>query len=259
MNELWGDGGVVSRKGIGGAGRKRGVPDDFSVIAQELNVNIARLQSHYNAAQTTVYAWLKEVGLRSRRHRVDSPPANLHSMAKAMTTRALAEHYGVSTKMILSWARAIGVKPKVPRQVSTRPVPLDFTDNASRETIWGLRKIYGCGEKTIERWLAETGVKAQIYIPVPPVNTRRPKLQKQQNGKISVSRMGSAERVFHGKKLSSDHDVAADTLRRERWIVYRCDDRGRAAENGKFWRCGNLVLTPDELLAKAARYERQAA
>lgn len=35
--------------------------------------------------------------------------------------------------------------------------------------------------------------------------------------------------------------------------VYRCDERGRPHERGAHWRYGAVVLTPDELLQRAAR------
>jgi hypothetical protein len=35
--------------------------------------------------------------------------------------------------------------------------------------------------------------------------------------------------------------------------VYRCTETGRADPKGKFWRFGNAVLTPDELIARAER------
>lgn len=54
-------------------------------------------------------------------------------------------------------------------------------------------------------------------------------------------------------------DEAADALRRERFVVFRCDDRGRADQKGEFWRLGNTLLTPDELLQRAEKYRRKVA
>ncbi len=69
---------------------------------------------------------------------------------------------------------------------------------------------------------------------------------------------------LHGSNLlriraSSIYDEAAGVIQRERFAVYRCEDNGKANPNGKFWRVGNVVLTPDELLERAERYRRRAA
>ena len=246
-SELWGNGGVV---------RHKCRPDGFADKARELDINVERLRIHYQAGQATIYRWLSEVGMSKTRAMADKPPVDLAERVKVMKRDDLADHYGVGVRLVAKWTKLIGVKFK---QATARPVPLDFTDNARVQTVWGLRKIYGCGEKTIDRWLAETGVKAQKYIPIPPISARRATRQKVKRNRVTTARMGKVQPVFHGKQSASNYDIAADTLRRERWIVYRCNDKGLAAEKGKFWRCGTLVLTPDELLAKAARYERMVA
>ena len=82
-----------------------------------------------------------------------------------------------------------------------------------------------------------------------PVN-RRPNPLKQ---------MGAPHKAIIRDKPRSIWDDAADVLRAERWAVYRCDEKGKADLKGRYWRAGNVILSPDDLLAKADRYRRRAA
>lgn len=58
------------------------------------------------------------------------------------------------------------------------------------------------------------------------------------------------------RRSSIVYDIAANTLRRERFLVNPCTQYGKYSVNGKFWRVGRNILTPDELLEKAARYDK---
>jgi hypothetical protein len=52
---------------------------------------------------------------------------------------------------------------------------------------------------------------------------------------------------------------AADVLRRDRWIVFKANDKGRQDAAGKFWVCGRSLLTGEELIERAERAARRLA
>ena len=74
----------------------------------------------------------------------------------------------------------------------------------------------------------------------------------------------SAPRYFmEGARAIGIQDMAADFLRGyDRTCVFRCKKSGEYAKDGKYWKYGrgSLVLTPQEMMAKAERkcwvYER---
>lgn len=57
---------------------------------------------------------------------------------------------------------------------------------------------------------------------------------------------------FHGQRAKGAADMAAQHLRRDA-PVFRADADGSANPKGKCWRYGNVVLTEEEMFAKAER------
>lgn len=175
--------------------------------------------------------------------KLKQPPEDLAQLAKTMTKRQLRLRYGVSGTRINLWLDMAGVTAASSNQATrqVRPRPADFTTIAPSKTKTGLMAHYTATAPVIQRWLDESGVSASRYVP------------------SGNSRIGKAHSLPAFVKVKSFYDEAADTLRRERFVVYRCDERGRYAERSDLWRVGNRVLTGDELLERAARYEVRAA
>lgn len=177
-------------------------------------------------------------------------PADFAEKAATMCAMKLADHYRCGRLTMNRWIAETGIQPAAP--VRFRPVPADFATLAPNMTKVDLARHYGCARETVRRWLKESGVQSLVFDRVPPpVNPPR------RLGNVVPTRGKSG--LFHGVKVSSIYDEAAATLQRERWVVYRSDEDGKANGSGRFWRMGNLVVTPDELLRRAARYERRAA
>jgi hypothetical protein len=114
------------------------------------------------------------------------------------------------------------------------------------------RVHHGC----MNRWIEETGIEPKVFVPCYPEPKPRPSRARQAK---NLGQMGGGLVIRHDNRVKSMFDHAADTLRAERWVVHRCNERGAYAEKGELWRVGNVVLTPDELLQRADRYRKVAA
>lgn len=188
------------------------------------------------------------------------PPHDLREMAKAMNKTMLRQHYGIGEDRLETWLRETGVVPAKGLCIRRRHLPDDFAEIAPSMSQMALSKLYKVDWTTIKRWKEEAGVET-----MDPNELRRRNLRRepQQNNRLPshsfVFKGSSAIPVVRDSRLFTLYDQAADELRRNRWAVHRCDDRGRYCEKGKLWRVGNVICTPDELLQRAARYRNRAA
>lgn len=226
---------------------KRPMPDDFAEVSAKQSVRAMR--SHYIAGEHTITRWLAEIGKsRGGPPRSMPVPDDYAELAAIYHAEHLKRHYDVSGNVIDRWIRVSGIKP-----VSgvKRAPPADFTALAPTMTKTALKDHYRADIRTIGRWYAETGADRLIVKPAPPTGRRR----GAYNMTPSLSRAGGNLSIT---RILTIHDQAADTLRRERWAVYRCTEKGKADFKGAFWRVGNVVCTPAELLERAARAERRA-
>lgn len=239
-------------------GTPRPVPADFAETVVRLDYLIDKLRKHYAVGYPTLRRWLDEAAIprkvpKGYRNSGEFalPPADFAENAARMTLAELNRHYG-SKKRVKRWRAISGVQPK-PAQVA-QPVPADFAQVAPTMIRTELEHHYGVSHSKIARWIAESGVRPLRICDIP--------IERQTKYKPRFGRAaGSPYRVLNDQRVGvrSMYDDAADTLRRERFIVYRCDERGRADAKGEYWRSGNTLLTPDELLMRAKRYEKRAA
>lgn len=173
-------------------------------------------------------------------------PADFPERAPQMSREELCRFYSASNRSIAHWVQQSGVKTRGNvgnPSWNKRPLPDDFAEIAPKLSKNALRRRYNCSGEILNRWLAEAGVSAREYDPKQAAG-----LNLVPVGKINLA--ATSKTIF---------DCAADVLRRERFTVYRCDDRGRFDLKGEYWRIGFSVLTGDELLERAAKYERVAA
>lgn len=236
--------------------QKRPIPEDFAARRAEL-VTWKALCQHYGCGEGVLLRWLKESGHKTNPIKATPAPSDLAAMAKQMHVSALMKHYSVSRGIVERWLHQANIEaaPVTKSMFGKRKAPpADIMRIAPTMTKKELRLHYRCGFEVIDRWLAETGAKPMSYVewraltPVKSPIKPHPKVHA-----VGLSANLATARIH------TIHDIAADTLRRERFPVYRCDERGKQCVTGAFFRVGWSVLTPDELLAKAARYERKAA
>ena len=155
----------------------------------------------------------------------------------------LVKHYHSSSEAVARWIAEAGL-PSLTRR--RPPLPDDFAQ--MREAIGGVNKLaahYHTSSRTIRGWLDQAGLPKLSNEPRNPRPKRASFFKMPRTGLPNVHRLNN-----YGPE-----DHAADTLRKF-GAVYRCDERGKVNTKGKFWRFGNVILTPDELIQRA---ERKAA
>lgn len=166
-------------------------------------------------------------------------PEDFVEFADGKSLAQIIKHYRCAVRTAIRWRNECGLKPISENSPPPRfrEVPDDLAENCRTKSVNGLAKHYRTGHDTIKRWLAKTGLRASTFQP------------------SSLGRMGTPlYGQMHYTKMRTLFDEAADILRKERWVVYRCDERGEYAQGGKWYRVGNIVCTPDELLQRSERY-----
>ena len=177
-----------------------------------------------------------------------SIPSDFAEKAKTMCRNQLVKHYRTSDKAVGRWADECGVHPF---KVMMRPAPADWERLCATHTAAELARMLQADAKVIKRWIKQTDIEPVPFDRkgiIPP--NRRPNPLKQ---------MGTPHKAIIRDKPRSIWDDAADVLRAERWVVYRSDEKGAANPKGMYWRMGNVILTPDDLLMRADRYRKRAA
>lgn len=175
-------------------------------------------------------------------------PDDFSAMAATMTRRALCAHYRTSNRTILRWFFEKQVPRKVPVSHNRRPIPDDFATIAPTMTHNALSGHYGCMRETVSRWMQESGIACLPFDRTKPrfVPGTRHNVLRLPHGHLAQTR------------VTSLYDDAADVLRRERFPVNRCNDKGVFDFAGKYWRVGWSIISPEELLQRAAKYRKAA-
>lgn len=235
---------------------QRPMPSDF--IALSKTIGTANLCRHYSAGSTVVARWRREAGIAMSKlnGRVPTPlPADFTSHAPAESNRQLADRYQTSMTMITRWRREAGIPSSVkwtagrPRPKRVRPD--DFAERAPHMTNKALCAHYRAKPYLVERWRSETGAR---YIR--PVKEPRRRIYQPREKPVQQFTRQIGQPI--GKPVPPPDGTmqgqAAHFLRSTA-PVYRCDRRGRAEAPDvakAFWRYGNVLLTPDEMMQRAA-------
>ena len=150
----------------------------------------------------------------------------------------LAKHYRAAHETIRRWRKELDL-PKIIHGI--RPVPDDFTDIAPTMTKLDMIKHYKTSYPVLDRWIAETGVRAKVYIHQP----------KRFNIKVAKSKVPPPKR-------DTNYDLAAEYLRRF-GPVHKCNADGKYSEKGKFYRVGINIMSPAEMVEKSQEKQRRDA
>jgi hypothetical protein len=217
---------------------KRPLPDDFATVATGRSKEWAC--QHYKAGNDTVSRWFEEAGLKAQFKGPKCRPMPDDFAAVFPTLKNQFEvcaHYGATEKVVRRWMNEAGLKP---HQVQDRPVPDDFAHVAPSMSKTQLGDRYKVSHDVINRWLRLSGVKAMERTRVAHRSSRLVPTRGTGRPNLTITRAASI------------YDIAANELRRF-GPVFRCDDRGIYRQAGDYWRMGWSILTPDELLERAAR------
>ena len=232
----------------------RPMPADFADFAYAMGEKL--LARKYKTGIPAIQRWRAEIGPDPRAPRIPPVPADLAEMAKTMKQAELARHYGVDKHRVKKWITKAGVTPlrrKTLKNGELRPAPKDFAATGPTMIRKELMAHYRCNHDTLARWIAETKVWPKVW--EAPRKDPAPVAYRQP-----VTFRNNPRALIHRDIRQTDmYDDAADVIRRERFAVYRCNERGVYDPKGASWRVGISILTPDELLQRADKYRRRAA
>lgn len=226
------------------------IPADFIDNAYR---PIEDLVEQYGYCKDTLRKWRRALGIpKLPGGQKPAPlPSDFAEKAPGKSTDWLMKHYGYSDTVINRWRREAGVAMPTPAK---DPAPADFVENAGLMHRSMLIRHYRRDQKIIDRWIKETGVEPQRY-------KAKGRPRRQTAAPTSSVRSTSFAAYSRTPVLPSGREEeAAQYLRRYYVGVYRCAEAGAADRDGKFWRCGAVVLTPMELVdrAKAKGYDPDA-
>lgn len=228
------------------------VCEKFGLTPLSLRLRIQKLRKTYPGAPCLVAA--KRERLSERR----PMPRDFAKIAPSLTiTQAIARwRFGYGTAIRLAEEAGIVYAP---REGIKRPTPDNWAELCAAHTIVELTVILKVDRKVIARIASETGIKPKAHV---STRTTRADTRFQNRPKQpkNIGQMGIPVKLAHqDNRIKTMFDYAADVIRAERYAVFRCREAGAYDENGEFWRVGNGVLTPDQLLQRADRYRARVA
>lgn len=180
-------------------------------------------------------------------------PPDFLEIGPTLTITDCQRHWGVSERVAQRWYRTAGIRPA--KYIPTGhkiddPVPEGFAADARRMCPRDLQRKYHRGRLKVILWLSECGIEPtprdqsaimrRYWQARPPAPKKRPPpvIRPQHVWKPIPGPDGS----LHGQAAQFMRQYAA---------VYRARESGRADQQGEFYRYGNVILTPDELLQRA--------
>lgn len=177
-------------------------------------------------------------------------PDDFAVIATGLSINRAATVLNVSHKLAKRWFAEAGIEPYSVQEVI--PAPDDFEERAAYTHLAGLCRYYGRSHKTVKRWAREKGVTIALLETQPKAPKRAPKRIKAKKLGAVKGKMVLPGVPWMPSRDSSTEGRAADYLRRRGYRnVHRCDMTGRFNPKGKFWRAGNAVLSPKDLIARA--------
>lgn len=244
----------------------RSIPEDFTDRYREMT--FTQLCRHYQAGGSAVSRWRREAGLESRRRggvKAEPVPADFHTHPTSTPNAVLTAIYGVSATKIGRWRKQAGITSTANRGGRPRPKmapPEDFATYATTVTNADLKAMHGVSESMISRWRRETGASY-----VRPKKLRQPKPKAEPKPRklppSFLERMGKPKgQIFYIPPRDTTLEGQAADVLRAYAPVYRCNECGRqdcAEARKRWWRYGNVILTPDELIQRAAAKGWRAA
>jgi hypothetical protein len=176
-------------------------------------------------------------------------PDDFDAIQNRHTIAELRVIYSASSCTISRWFRLSGAvhdrarkpaPPKAPR------APKGFAAYAAVESKAALMARYEIAHKRLTDWLAEVGVTPPLW----KADARKPRVKT-----VSFGRMGRLPHVSERVAVTSIYEQARDYLATAlRCPIYRCDfPSGSPNQTGHYWRVGNVIVPPADLLDRAKR------
>lgn len=181
-------------------------------------------------------------------------PHDFTAVASSLSNSELIDRYDVAYSVIRRWRKETGVNlseealaEKIGKGRPKMHIPPDLAATAARLRQFELASHYRVNRNTVRRWL----VRAQIN--AVPFREPKPKIHRERRPNKTNFILPKVE--FACQRDTSSEGMAAEHLRcATRAAIYRCDEHGRADQNGSLWRYGNIAITRRELIARAEKH-----
>lgn len=244
--------------------RRREMPADFAEHAAREGIGALRLR--YGRDTPTINQWIAESGVvrpALKGGKVARPvPDDFAAMSDRHSNSELMAHYGCGSEMLYRWRKESGAQKR-----DKMRIPDDFAEVWKDKSVLKLAAHYNRNHSTISAWIKRLGLTrprgVKITKPIKAAPAPKPQTvpfeRKAPPKRFVKPDAYRTTAVDHLQRDMSPAGQAADTLRRDRWTVFRCDDRGRANPAGKLWLCGRVICTDAELIARAERAARRIA
>lgn len=184
-------------------------------------------------------------------------------VASGLTAREIAPTFGLTRKAIIDAVRKHELGPWIAKP-GTRPgdlshIPEDFAERWQTTSQAALAEHYRRAPATISLWRQRLGLHRPRGAHIAKPQATAVVVEPAEPARLIKPNAYQTAPVDRVRRDMSPAGQAADILRRDRWTVFRCDDRGRYAVDGPLWRCGSVVCGDDELIERAERAARRMA
>jgi transposase len=219
--------------------KKRPAPDDFIQKCEEMTLE--QITFHYVVGVNTIRRWSDETGSKPTRTKKPDMPVDFASKAHLPNKELVLLYPGTGTHHYHQWRKTLGMSkgPKKPEDY----IPKDFAQVVPSLLRSEAAQHYGVSTTTIKSWCDKSGIHHKVY--------------DERHKKMAVRLKKAKERQERMRPNPHDiYSVAANILRRQRFIVSPCNSKGEYHQCGNHWRVGNNMLTSEELLIRAKRHDK---
>ncbi len=238
----------------------RPLPADFIERSGEMNAN--DLAKHYRCGPSIISRWRRETGLGGT-HKGGVParpmPEDFAQHAGGTLNADLIIKYQASESQVVRWRKECGIpsppnnRGRPPKQ-ACRPIPDNFAKVAPHMSNIELAAMYSAGKNTVAKWRIQIGAPH-----IRPVKEPKPKVQSGPRARKLptgfLMKMGKPKpAVGYVPPADTSIEGSAAQVLRAYAPTYRCDRRGRqeCPDIAKtYWRFGNVVLSPQEMMERA--------
>lgn len=160
-------------------------------------------------------------------------------IAAGHTSAQVSDLTGHCQEQILRAALKHGLGPwKHVAALPTKPDRDAYAKRMNELSPDQMAEVYGVTRKTVYKW-------ARLFGLAWPESKRAWHSRRLMHAKPVIQTAGEAY-----QRDMSEAGQAADFMRRDR-PVFRCDLNGKQAQGGKYWMCGIVWMTDDELINRA--------
>lgn len=230
--------------------------DDITTVQEMMKngKNAKAIGEHFSVTAKAVLHFVSRRRLgtwvRTNKNKRREPDQDFIDNGAKYTRGDASKKWAVGSETLTRWYRETGIKPRSKHDAAY------WTQEQMREKVGGMTIAEAAVVMGVERNYASKLMRAAgLIVNKPKVSPILPDVTKPTFRRP----MGAPQAPINSyTRDMSPHGRAQEILQADRWVVYRCNENGKADVAGKFWFCGSRVITGQELLERAERVARRA-